>query len=149
MSKYLLVALQADKIAFKIQELQSKYEKLLEKYDITWVPNCFGGDITELTKERIEDHFIITPEDKNNFIHWEICYDEKDGFKFYKFGALDFRWITGKFSDEEAEMKRILSNELEQLIEDKEVFYVGTRTVMLLDDRDIEKLENVLKELNK
>lgn len=147
MSKFLLVALQADKIAFKIQELQSKYEKLLEQYGITWVPNYFGGDITELTKEIIEDHFIITPEDKNNFIHWEICYDKRDGYKFYKFGVLDFRWITGKFSDEECEMRRILSKELEQLVEDKEVVYVEHRTVMLLDDSDIEKLKNVLKEL--
>lgn len=149
MSKFLLVALKADKIGFKIQELQSKYEKLLEQYDITWVPNGFGQDITELSKKRIEDHFIITPEDKNNFIHWEICYDEREGFKFYKSGALDFRWITGKFSDEDAEMRRILSNELEQLIEDKEVAYVETRTVMLLNDHDIEKLKNVLEKLNK
>lgn len=146
MSK-ILVTLQADKIASKVQELQSKYEELLERYDITWVPNYFGGDITELTKERIEDHFIIEQGDKNNYIHWKICYDKKGGIRYYKSGDLDFIWLTGKISDEEVEMKKILSKELEQLIEDREVVYVENRTIMVLDDNDIEKLKRVINNL--
>lgn len=147
MSRFMVVALKADKIGLKVQELQIKYEELLKQYNISWIPNYFGEDITELSKKRIEDHFIITPEDKNNFIHWEIRYDEREGFLFYKYGVLDFRWITCKIPDEKVEMKRILSQELEQLIEDREIVDVKNRSIIPLDDRDIEELKRVINKL--
>ena len=42
MSRFLVVALKADEIGFKVQELQIKYEELLKQYGISWIPNYFG-----------------------------------------------------------------------------------------------------------
>ena len=60
---------------------------------------------------------------------------------------LDFRWITCKIPDEKVEMKRILSQELEQLIEDREIVDVKNRSIIPLDDRDIEELKRVINKL--
>lgn len=44
-------------------------------------------------------------------------------------------------------MKRILFQELEQLIEDREIVDVKSRTIIPLDDRDIKELKRVINKL--
>ena len=44
-------------------------------------------------------------------------------------------------------MKRILFQELEQLIEDREIVDVKYRSIIPLDDRDIKELKRVINKL--
>lgn len=50
--------IQVSNIYETIQRLQRKYDKLLIKHDLLWMPSYFGDDITKLTIEQLDVGFI-------------------------------------------------------------------------------------------
>ena len=46
-------------------------------------------------------------------------------------------------------MKKVLANELRHLIKDRELVDVKSRTITLLEEKEVEELKRVLEKLNR
>lgn len=141
--------IQVSNIYETIQRLQRKYDKLLIKHDLLWMPSYFGDDITKLTIEQLDVGFIAILGADQDYINWEVDYEHDNGSYENSSGILEYRWLNGTVVDEDKELRKIFIKEIENLIHDKQIEYHRSKTIIPLYEQEIVKLKKVLKEFNK
>lgn len=139
--------IQVSDIYETVQRLQWKYDKLLIKHDLLWMPSYFGDDITKLTTKQLDEGFIVILGAGQDYMNWEVDYEHDSGSYENNSGILEYCWMDGTVKDEDKELRKLFIKEIENLIHDKQIEYHKSKTIVPLYEQELDKLKNVLKEI--